>query len=990
MVRTGRTDERQANPKLCAVLAERLPGWVCDAERPGILSGLPSHTPDLYFGRGAALVLAETKWAHRDTEGPGGAEDNARLRLGASLVNTSQIVEHCLAIRLPTGLEAVSHQDLGDAFDETDGLEWVLFSKEQEEVSRYPSLGWIRGGVNQLAGFIEAVPLSQRVLEEAYNTLRLGVHRAEVQLKQLDQPYRLQIADLLFTVSEADMTLLMAATVVCNALMFQQQLEKHYPSVSLAGCYMKLNTSQPDWLKIKGTWQAILKRNYVPIFLISMRILELLPSHIRDRVLFELAATARELHQWEVSPSHDLIGRVFQWMFADRQLLATYYTRPETATLLSELAVGKLEVDWQNWDEQSRLALADFACGTGTLLTSSYQAVISQLSRHQKQPNRYHRGFMEESLVGLDVLPSATHLTTANLASIFPEVEFGHIRVATAPYGKDKFGSVFARQRETEVAFLGSLEFMVSEAGSALFDSTEGISGELELDEKSRFESFELSDNSIDLVIMNPPFSRQTHSQGDFIEPWAALGTSREEQNQMRERSKRIKDTFKKRFGVVGSGLAGIAPNFFDLGFLKLKPGGVLAMVAPLTLVRGASWESTRKLLARWFKDLTIITLTPDPDQVGEDQSRAFSADTGMGECLVVAIKREQPVDTNSENQQTRIVTLFGRPQNTIQAKSVAAVLLGETDSKNLYVGADKVGESRKGSLVSVVGSSGIAHQELGVFLERLSGGSFLTATGEEAISMTSLDSLGERGPVHRLIGNPPKRGVPQDPNPNHPFRLVPAMTGSLARYQCLWWSRTKPQAGFFIPPDIEAEPLTGREETAEEIWNGASRLHILLEFRLTSNSLLAALTELKTLGGSSWATFNTQQEDWEIPILLWMNTSLGLMLFWWLGSRTQPGRARLTVSQIPDLPVFDVRTLSEDQLKTAEVIFSEFNQLKFLNANRAYEDEVRQALDRAVLEGMCGFRDPELSQIMEELDRLRLAWCREPSVHGGNRNRPQ
>ena len=68
-----------------------------------------------------------------------------------------------------------------------------------------------------------------------------------------------------------------------------------------------------------------------------------------------------------------------------------------------------------------------------------------------------------------------------------------------------------------------------------------------------------------------------------------------------------------------------------DLGHRKLKDGGVLALVMPFTFARGNSWEKARKALAAHYSDIHILSIATTGSK-----ERAFSADTGMAECLVV------------------------------------------------------------------------------------------------------------------------------------------------------------------------------------------------------------------------------------------------------------------------------------------------------------------------------------------------------------------
>ena len=133
-----------------------------------------------------------------------------------------------------------------------------------------------------------------------------------------------------------------------------------------------------------------------------------------------------------------------------------------------------------------------------------------------------------------------------------------------------------------------------------------------------------------------------------------------------------------------------------------------------------------------------------------------------------------------------------------------------------------------------------------------------------------------------------------------------------------------------------------------------------------------------------AWPNFIPEREDWTTPLVLWSNTTLGLLAFWWIGSCQQQGRACLTITQLPRLTVLDPRSLSQEQLAQAEAIFERFKEKEFLPANEAYRDDARHALDRAVLIDLLNL--PEAA--LEPLAILRDQWCAEPSVHGGKKTR--
>lgn len=92
-----------------------------------------------------------------------------------------------------------------------------------------------------------------------------------------------------------------------------------------------------------------------------------------------------------------------------------------------------------------------------------------------------------------------------------------------------------------------------------------------------------------------------------------------------------------------------------------------------------------------------------------------------------------------------------------------------------------------------------------------------------------------------------------------------------------------------------------------------------------------------------------------------------------------------LTISKLPALTVLDARQLSDEQLDRAGQLFGAFESWRLLPANEAWRDDVRQALDRAVLIDLL-----ELPQdTLEPLALLRRQWCAEPSVHGGKNTAP-
>lgn len=245
-------------------------------------------------------------------------------------------------------------------------------------------------------------------------------------------------------------------------------------------------------------------------------------------------------------------------------------------------------------------------------------------------------------------------------------------------------------------------------------------------------------------------------------------------------------------------------------------------------------------------------------------------------------------------------------------------------------------------------------------------------------IPITSLGDLGKPGPVHRLIGQP----MTKHPKPRGTF--IVSQYDGMPTYPILWKHDAKREQSLIVQPDSCGEVRPGKELEAVELWKTASKLHFNLDFRLNSQPLGACMTSEKSLGGTAWPSFLPHDFRHEIPLVLWCNTTLGLLVRWWSSSRQQLGRARTTVSTLSSQLVLDCRCLSNEQIAQCETLFDQLGDNEFLPANEAFRDRSRHALDHAFLFKILGFS----SDFQESLILLRDQWCFEPSVHGGKKSR--
>ena len=877
-------------------------------------------------------VIVETEFAPAPS-----VEVDAAARLGTIVKRGKPGVEGVLAVVLPAKLRTGDLESIEDAsfryathYLDTDG-----------DRRRWPPCRqWLEGGIDDLADAIEYLSLSERRLALGTEVLERVVRRSSNRLAERATDRSLgEIARVLHQES-GEQTRRMAAAILVSAFVFHAAIERR-------GKFPPLPSQKPANIPvIQKAWEEILKVNYYPIFGIARDVMDHVPRVTASWVMDHVVDAIAELTKLGATTYYDLTGRMFQTLIADRKFLATFYTLPPSACLLAELAVDRLNVDWADGAAIEDLRIADFACGTGALLSATQRAIYRRYRRVGGDDKLLHKAMMERVLVGLDIMPAAIHLTCSTLSSTHPSLVYGESQIHTMPYG-----IVGGRTH------IGTLDLLDSDHSFSLFAAGGSLGGR-EADSRSTH-SVTIRDESCDLVIMNPPFTRPTNHEAHHadipVPSFAGFHTSHDEQAAMQRKLRKARGSF-------SSGHAGLASNFMDLGHRKLRDGGVLATVLPFAFVRGKAWHGAREALSSCYSDIHLTSIANTGGT-----ARAFSADTGMAECLVVATKR------HDGSRRTWYSNLTARPATLLEAAVEAR------SARQRAVSGD-IGDT---------GAAGVRSTSVIKAARALATGNLLLQPQARAVSfpIVRLGVVANRGLVHRDISGGPtdrqKTGQPQGPFVVRPFR-----SGEVPKYPMLWAHSADRERTFVVRPDRCGDPREGDETRAAERWDRASsRLHLNLDFQLNSQSLSMCLTPKKCLGGRAWPNVIPHEQDYEMPLLLWSNSTPGLILFWWYGTRQQQGRVCITVTKIPELPVLDPRALTEEQTNRCRTVFEAFKDRVFLPANEAYRDQARKDLDRALFLGRASVLqlDPGLE---EGLDLLRDQWCAEPSVHGGKATR--
>ena len=956
---------RQIESSANNALGELLRGMMrsCDVRSETVRAVVdrPGLRPDILIterGRSAVVVEAEYEPARS-------VEDEARSRLGLEVVEGGRKVEAVIALRYPD--EVASCADLRAALCNA-RLSYCAFTDDPSEPERFPESGWLHGSVSDLADLIRLVSVPQKAVDAATDAMQRGIEGAAALLDEMDKVrpgITMSIARLLGMLN-VPQTRRMASAIVANTMVFHERIAGMHESIKPLADICGNGAANPQ-RDIMATWQDILSINYWPIFAVARNIIRQLASGDAAQLLRRLYYTTGEVNAAGVDNAHDLTGRVFQRLISDRKYLATFYTLPASAALLARLAVAKMEgVDWSDAESINSLRVGDFACGTGALLSAVYEQIAARHERAGGDPAALHPVMMEDVLWGLDVMPSAVHITCSTLSGVQPSVGFNTSRIYPLSYGRQKDNSVL----------IGSLDLLQSSSVLALFNTAEsarrvGSTGE----EPVRQIVVEIPDEGYDLVIMNPPFTRPTNHEGahaNVVNPaFAAFEASKEDMDEM---GRRMRDFGK---GTCYDGKAGLASAFAALADKKLKPGGVLAMVLPLSVSAGTSWQKFRQLLADEYADLEVVSIAAN----GKEMS--FSSDTGMAECLVVARKRAagKPV-----GQVARFVSLRRRPDRFVHAAEIANGLIDTEDIRGIeegpyggtqvMVGMDPVGQITSTNFAvqdtPVWNTVRILNAEVAQVAHALATSHLWLPTYTDPLSLkvTVLSDVGRRGLVDRLILGPP-----------HPAPFTKTLPSPTATYPCMWNHDAKKETRMVCEPDSQLLVRRGMEAKANEIWETiASRAHLNREFTFGSQALAVAFTDKESIGGVVWPNVRFDDVRFDYAFAVWGNSTLGLLAYWWHSNRQQSSKARMTVSSAESLPVLDLRALSDEQLATAEAIFDEFQDKELKPAYLADADANRALLDQRVVCDLLGFDEGVYGAVRA----LAAKWCAEPSVHGG------
>lgn len=597
----------------------------------------------------------------------------------------------------------------------------------------------------------------------------------------------------------------------------------------------------------------------------------------------------------------------------------------------------------------SQLRIADLACGTGTLLKATLQAIEDNHVRGAAAESKsldltaLHKELIENSLFGGDVLLFAVHLTASALAMHEPDVPFGGMQLfRTFIGGPQKALGSLDMDKEGK---LPSQTLLLGTETSAEQVTMEGERAAPVVVPK------------LDLVVMNPPFTRSVG--GNLL-----FGSLRK--SERKPLQKKLQDIV-KRERLQANITAGLGSVFVALADWRLKPGGHIALVLPRALTSGAAWQPTRNMLSEDYL-MRYVVVSHEPSAWN------FSENTKLSECLLVARKASRK---SERNPKCVFVNLWERPKTAVEAVTLASVIqatkapnLSESGVGELIVGKRKLGEVISQNLSEMKGKPW-AYQ-LAFSQTDLCRAAFNFANGRVfqpgrgvcgKFKTTTLGNLGTLGPDVRDTFDA--------------FNLSPSYT----TYSAFWGHKSDSVLTLGQVPNRYLSPLAGARKgrhlrDSGLIWSRAGSL--LLAERLRFNTQrLAAVRVSKPVLSNTWypTTLNgfkkSELERVECFLALWLNSTPGLLTLFSNRLETEGPWTKYKKPTWNSLPVPDPRSI--DRLSSASRAYERLSREELLPITKINQDSTRIKIDEFVSDALG----------IQDVSMLREMLVREPILTG-------
>ena len=720
-----------------------------------------------------------------------------------------------------------------------------------------------------------------------------------------------------------------ALLVVATAVMFHSRLDVHLKDLRPEQDNRK-NPPEPfadDWpphsarrcaesaapiQDFRDSWNLILALDYKPIFQTGRAALGAVPPDPAfAAAVQDTARAALVVSENIASLRHDLLGRIFHTVLDSARYDGSFYTTTPAATLLASLAITEDMCDWADPAAIARLRITDPACGTGTLLMAAAER-IRDLAPRSRDDDALAAALIERALAGYDVNLTATHMAATTLGLLSPTTQFQNMKIWRTLLGVDDDG----------IAHLGSLEFL--DQKPMLMPWPNGAAATTQVNGDAAAAMAE----SADLIIMNPPFTRDSLRHDQF---------NREEEQKLKDREKELFSNKPVRLSHNGGAFLYLSD------FLTKRDTGVIGVVLPLVGATNFSTLEIRQHLASNYHIETIVT-SHDPERI------YFSENTTIGEMLLVCRRWDKK---KGQKPPTRVVNLARNPATPADAYSVAAAIAAGTVARQSYGTVQEWPEGRVAA-----GNWGAVQFLAPDLCEK-----FVALTRNEFFPSIALDAIADIGPDGRGT-----RG-------NFNRSDMPAAGGMFA----LWHHKTDVIQSMAAKPDTFVVAKAGKEQQARNLWEHRGRMMLVSRARLNTVRAFSVRLEERALG-SLWVPCKltspvVDEITDEKAVCVYLNSSMGV--FAWLGDRTNkiPSYPQFSIDDMRKLPMPDFAVIGQEAVTGLAAAYDRHANSVLLPLPQLNACPARAGLDAAVIAALG--LDGEL------VANIRRQLAMEPSVTG-------
>ena len=256
-------------------------------------------------------------------------------------------------------------------------------------------------------------------------------------------------------------------------------------------------------------------------------------------------------------------------------------------------------------------------------------------------------------------------------------------------------------------------------------------------------------------------------------------------------------------------------------------------------------------------------------------------------------------------------------------------------------------------------------------------------------LPVTTVGAIGKIGPYHSdVVGRTASGAI------RGPFERRKIQQDAAPTYPILWAHDAEREQTLSFQADSEGIPCQAPDRVEQKIvdqrvaavWATASHCHFNQNFQFNSQSTAMQYSPRRTIGGRAWLSIRLPTVDHEKALVLWGNTSIGLLLHWWHSNKQQVGRGNIGKSSLHGLHILDVTALKPKRLAAASKLFNQIRKKPLLPLHQIDEDPMRKELDTKFAREVLGL-PTKFHGAEGALELLRMKLAREPSVRGSKAN---